>query len=212
MSCVLCDRSSPVACLFCFFFFKQKTAYEMRISDWSSDVCSSDLAPIQTMAGPMRERRLRSGPTPKGMTATTVMKNSTPIRAPPPARTESFRSRRRRDIMRGPRGGADGGSRSAWTSPYLLRHTRKSGHPQLPRALQPQRLVRRGEHDAAFGEMRLDQIRETCLCSSIERRGRLVENPDRTMGDEQLGEGHAPLLAGGEIGRASCRVRVCPYV
>src|SRR3546814_3310946 len=32
--CVLC---------FLFFFFKQKTAYEMRISDWSSDVCSSDL-------------------------------------------------------------------------------------------------------------------------------------------------------------------------
>src|SRR3546814_16469957 len=31
-------------CMFCFFFFKQKTAYEMRISDWSSDVCSSDLA------------------------------------------------------------------------------------------------------------------------------------------------------------------------
>src|SRR3546814_19969506 len=28
----------------CIFFFKQKTAYEMRISDWSSDVCSSDLA------------------------------------------------------------------------------------------------------------------------------------------------------------------------
>src|SRR3546814_3904850 len=30
-------------CRFWFFFFKQKTAYEMRISDWSSDVCSSDL-------------------------------------------------------------------------------------------------------------------------------------------------------------------------
>src|SRR3546814_7021682 len=29
--------------LFVVFFFKQKTAYEMRISDWSSDVCSSDL-------------------------------------------------------------------------------------------------------------------------------------------------------------------------
>src|SRR3546814_10067047 len=29
--------------MLCFFFFKQKTAYEMRISDWSSDVCSSDL-------------------------------------------------------------------------------------------------------------------------------------------------------------------------
>src|SRR3546814_6220335 len=32
-----------VAAMFIFFFFKQKTAYEMRISDWSSDVCSSDL-------------------------------------------------------------------------------------------------------------------------------------------------------------------------
>src|SRR3546814_5936553 len=29
--------------LYVFFFFKQKTAYELRISDWSSDVCSSDL-------------------------------------------------------------------------------------------------------------------------------------------------------------------------
>src|SRR3546814_2971818 len=29
-----------------FFFIKQKTAYEMRISDWSSDVCSSDLASV----------------------------------------------------------------------------------------------------------------------------------------------------------------------
>src|SRR3546814_18280977 len=32
--------------LLLFFFFKQKTAYEMRISDWSSDVCSSDLRPV----------------------------------------------------------------------------------------------------------------------------------------------------------------------
>src|SRR3546814_5492739 len=30
--------------IFSFFFFNQKTAYEMRISDWSSDVCSSDLS------------------------------------------------------------------------------------------------------------------------------------------------------------------------
>src|SRR3546814_8720871 len=32
-----------VMCVVLFFFFKQKTAYEMCISDWSSDVCSSDL-------------------------------------------------------------------------------------------------------------------------------------------------------------------------
>src|SRR3546814_9919287 len=34
---------------FLFFFFKQKTAYEMRISDWSSDVCSSDLSLIEAL-------------------------------------------------------------------------------------------------------------------------------------------------------------------
>src|SRR3546814_8703370 len=35
-----------MVCIICVFFFKQKTAYEMRISDWSSDVCSSDLADV----------------------------------------------------------------------------------------------------------------------------------------------------------------------
>src|SRR3546814_6542110 len=34
---------------FCFFFFKLKTAYEMRISDWSSDVCSSDLDDLRSV-------------------------------------------------------------------------------------------------------------------------------------------------------------------
>src|SRR3546814_6617188 len=45
---------------FFFFFFKQKTAYEMRISDWSSDVCSSDLAIYRRSGGerpPSRRRR-----------------------------------------------------------------------------------------------------------------------------------------------------------
>src|SRR3546814_2948923 len=40
----------------CFFFFKQKTAYEMRISDWSSDVCSSDLAD-RSAQGRARDRQ-----------------------------------------------------------------------------------------------------------------------------------------------------------
>src|SRR3546814_9567583 len=39
-----------------FFFFKQKTAYEMRISDWSSDVCSSDLFRGQDGAAPTAGR------------------------------------------------------------------------------------------------------------------------------------------------------------
>src|SRR3546814_4379392 len=55
-----------------FFFFKQKTAYEMRISDWSSDVCSSDLKTRRSVdrdravsGAPVASPRLagRSGPT-----------------------------------------------------------------------------------------------------------------------------------------------------
>src|SRR3546814_9392988 len=41
----------------CFFFFKQKTAYEMRISDWSSDVCSSDLQARQRVEAVVRRGR-----------------------------------------------------------------------------------------------------------------------------------------------------------
>src|SRR3546814_3683792 len=44
--------------LYC-FFFKQKTAYEMRISDWSSDVCSSDLQ-FPALPGPEQSRHQHS--------------------------------------------------------------------------------------------------------------------------------------------------------
>src|SRR3546814_13594070 len=48
------------------FFFKQKTAYEMRISDWSSDVCSSDLGEMQAGEGAAElaalPRRRAAGP------------------------------------------------------------------------------------------------------------------------------------------------------
>src|SRR3546814_6719208 len=40
---MLCEECVVLRCLAVFFVFKQKTAYEVRISDWSSDVCSSDL-------------------------------------------------------------------------------------------------------------------------------------------------------------------------
>src|SRR3546814_946732 len=43
--------------VYVFFFFKQKTAYEMRISDWSSDVCSSDLVTtIPVLVDHVRDR------------------------------------------------------------------------------------------------------------------------------------------------------------
>src|SRR3546814_1240615 len=50
-----------------FFFFKQKTAYEMRISDWSSDVCSSDLVDQRDSDLPDRQLQEVRGPTcPRG--------------------------------------------------------------------------------------------------------------------------------------------------
>src|SRR3546814_9800665 len=46
---------------FVFFFFKQKTAYEMRISDWSSDVCSSDLAGLAVIGDILRVGQILDG-------------------------------------------------------------------------------------------------------------------------------------------------------
>src|SRR3546814_8329015 len=46
-----------------FLFFKQKTAYEMRISDWSSDVCSSDLPAARLAGHQQRPDRLGAGRT-----------------------------------------------------------------------------------------------------------------------------------------------------
>src|SRR3546814_5830758 len=46
---------------FIFFFFKQKTAYEMRISDWSSDVCSSDLCRGRCQRSPPHAPRRGGG-------------------------------------------------------------------------------------------------------------------------------------------------------
>src|SRR3546814_9049930 len=48
-------------CLFFLFFFKQKTAYELRFSDWSSYVCSSDLPRIAVFPLLPRHRRYRAG-------------------------------------------------------------------------------------------------------------------------------------------------------
>src|SRR3546814_13143383 len=47
MNCFVC-AVNLILFLCSFFFFKQKTSYEMRISDWSSDVCSSDLGLVLT--------------------------------------------------------------------------------------------------------------------------------------------------------------------
>src|SRR3546814_7630252 len=57
---VICFAAS--SCIFFFVFFKQKAAYEMRISDWSSDVCSSDLRALsETVDGQMQTFAAKDG-------------------------------------------------------------------------------------------------------------------------------------------------------
>src|SRR3546814_14243076 len=79
------------------FFFKQKTAYEMRISDWSSDVCSSDLS------SPARTGRPgRTPPAPLGSPTGSARWHGGRIgcrcRPPPaPRPAQALRQRRRRD-------------------------------------------------------------------------------------------------------------------
>src|SRR3546814_626896 len=95
-----------------FFFFKQKTAYEMRISDWSSDVCSSDLTDRfshqrdrakeltrTAWSAPGFERERRSRP---AVRATGAGRRTTP-----PARASGSRDRQRRPPR--PRPDAAGG-------------------------------------------------------------------------------------------------------
>src|SRR3546814_5336580 len=55
--------------MYCFFFFKQKTAYEVRISDWSSDVCSSDLAAALLLLFGLRQDLAGRGMPPLSMLA-----------------------------------------------------------------------------------------------------------------------------------------------
>src|SRR3546814_8754201 len=87
-------------CVVYFFFFKQKTAYELRISDWSSDVCSSDLSrPARTR----RATRCGTSSTPGGRKSATAWSTSPTIRA------SASRSNGRRwsGIGRDPEGGGD---------------------------------------------------------------------------------------------------------
>src|SRR3546814_9150204 len=82
---MLCSRCCVVD--YVFFFFKQKTAYEMRISDWSSDVCSSDLGErIQAMTPRMSDSFMINGSSPSTLTS---VPDHLPNRMRSPALTSS---------------------------------------------------------------------------------------------------------------------------
>src|SRR3546814_3261231 len=74
-----------------FFFFKQKTAYEMRISDWSSDVCSSDL---------LKRGATVFSPTPRRKSPTRVRPWPPPRHASRPLKAAASARRARRCVLR----------------------------------------------------------------------------------------------------------------
>src|SRR3546814_2897885 len=84
-----------------FFFFKQKTAYELRISDWSSDVCSSDLAdePVDQLRPPRRRwlgrRELCAGAQETDRDAGAAVRGLSEIAAPATARYRTRSEERR---------------------------------------------------------------------------------------------------------------------
>src|SRR3546814_13106550 len=119
----MCCRWLLIGCCFCFFFFKQKTAYEMRISDWSSDVCSSDLDDtLEPTASITWDWVARSagcacqvrGASPAGNPA--LPDASTMIMMPPinpAAKMAEANGSRRREFRRALRGGRWGGGGKA---------------------------------------------------------------------------------------------------
>src|SRR3546814_10762439 len=83
-SLIVCIHVDMLYLALFFFFFKQKTAYEMRISDWSSDVCSSDLMPSRLTRFCSTWSRIAPSTTP-------TIVPSPPRREHPPSRTEERR-------------------------------------------------------------------------------------------------------------------------
>ena len=89
-----------------------------------------------------------------------------------------------------------------------VRHGRIDGARRKRQAfgvLQAERLVRRGDGDAAGPPMVGDELGEARLRGAVQRRCRLVEDPDRACRDEETGKARPPLLAGREIGKGQMR-------
>src|SRR3546814_5383147 len=116
--------------MFCVCFFKQKTAYEMRISDWSSDVCSSDLA--DRAAGEGAHRSRADGPAPeRRMAAGTVLHRGLFAGA---AALEPLRGGRVSEGGRTGAGDDDGAPplRGAFGNEPVFHRTRCASEVQLP--------------------------------------------------------------------------------
>jgi hypothetical protein len=81
---------------------------------------------------------------------------------------------------------------------------------EFPRAVEPQRAVRCGQDDATAGEVRLHDFAEPHLRRGVERRGRLVKEPDRALDREQAGDRKTSPLASRKIGGRQVGQRIEP--
>src|SRR3546814_13602130 len=97
MLCLYVTSSGLLSALF--FFFKQKTAYEMRISDWSSDVCSSDLHVRCHSRHP--DRRGRHRPRDRRCDARRPRRPEGALRMGPPDRRPRRRAADRKSVVSG---------------------------------------------------------------------------------------------------------------
>ena len=146
----------------------------------------------QRIAGPMRERRLRSGPSAKGISVTIMRKKTSPSAPEPPMRAASFRSRARRARKAARRHGATVLPRAAWNGAF---------DADVPRAARPSGCVGRRDDQAALGEMPVSSGRASISCEPASRAavGSSRSQSGRVR-DEEARQRDAPALAGRQIG------------
>src|SRR3546814_4655406 len=165
-----------------FFFFKQKTAYEMRISDWSSDVCSSDLWEAAARGGTGRPiRRCDPGRCAQSPRSGLPAQHATRAGEREPGNRrlaiEAFETGAVGSLL----GFLDNGVRAA-----ELRHHRAEKEDEI----------------LIFGDASFDDRQQAGMVGV--RKDTPLLFPD--TGKPALGCGKR------QIGRASCRERVCQYV
>src|SRR3546814_9046337 len=131
-----------------FFFFKQKTAYEMRISDWSSDVCSSDLSPTR----PPTPRRSADRP-PDPRSRHTSESCSVP---------ENCRSSRAADCRR-PRYARSTGCAATTARPPTTRHSYLHSSKDAPCRPRAWSAARSEEHTSELQSLMRTSYAHVCL-------------------------------------------------
>src|SRR3546814_5928165 len=141
-----------------FFFFKQKTAYELRISDWSSDVCSSDLSDSTASVRVSRASRSSASLAIRSVRSTTVPIEM--VRPPSVARRE------------------DTAPQNSVPSAFFMRVTRPSSRPfSISSLVQASRSSRSEEHTSELQS--LMRISYAVFC--LKKKKKVQQQPDKIV-------------------------------